>query len=172
MKSNPYFEPIKPHGTEFQIGQQLSRTSSHILRSSFFLTCCTTAQALAEKAALFPEHWSAAPKGGSASALLLVHVQDGGVLKALQACLEGTDIGRTRLHTFFDGPYEKLVLKEAWRVENKGLWKSYEGAQDRVMGLPDWTKEYMGQQIRPELCRSSGKLPGKLLQSCNEVRRR
>jgi len=118
------------------------------------------------------EHLGAPTGRGSASALSLVHVQDGGVLEALQACLEGTDIGRRdqRPHTYYDGPYDKLVLKEAWQVENTGLWKSYEGAQDRVMGLPDWTKEYMGQQIRPELYRSSGKLPGKLLQSCNEVR--
>ena len=120
------------------------------------------------------EHFSAPMGGGSASALSPVHVQDGGVLKALQACLEGTDVGwrgrNQRPQKYYDGPYNKLVLKEAWRVENAALWQSYQGKRSGVMGLQDWTKEHMGQQIRPELYRSSGELPGELVQSCNEVR--
>jgi len=114
---------------------------------------------------------AAATGGVSASALSLVHVQDGGVLKALKACLEGTDIGCCgNDQKYYDGPYENLVLKEAWRVENTGLWQSYQGAQTRAMALEPWVKEsFMNEKIRPELYRSSGKLPGGLLQSCNEV---
>jgi len=121
--------------------------------------------------AFFPKHWSAAMKGGSASALSLVHVKDGGVLNPLQACLEGTDIGCCgKDQKYYDGSYENLVLKEAWRVENTGLWQSYQGAQNRAIALEPWAKEsLMNEKIRPELYRSSGKLPGGLVQSCNEV---
>ena len=122
----------------------------------------------------FSQHWNASTGGGSASALSLVHVQDGGVLKALEACLEGTDVGwrgkNQRPHTYYDGPYDKLALMEAWRVENTGLWMSYQGHQHRVMALEPWVKEsFMNEKIRPELYRSSEELPGGLVQSCNEV---
>ena len=125
----------------------------------------------AAQPSFFPEHWSAPTGAGSTSALSLVHIQDGGILEALKACLEGTDIGCCgNDQKYYDGPYENLVLKEAWRVENTGLWQSYQGAQTRAMALEPWVKEsFMNEKIRPELYRSSGKLPGGLVQSCNEV---
>ena len=68
----------------------------------------------------FPPHWSATAGETSESALSLVHVKDRGVRAALQACMEGTGIGLGGRDQRLAGQYSKLVLKEAWRVENTG----------------------------------------------------
>ena len=68
------------------------------------------------------------------------------------------------------GRYSKLVVKEAWRVENPGLLQSYQGANRRAMALEGKFKSSLKGKIRPELYRASGELPWDLRQSCNEVR--
>ncbi|KAJ1485826.1 hypothetical protein T484DRAFT_2389820 [Baffinella frigidus] len=117
-----------------------------------------------------PPHWSAASEGKSASALSLVHVKDRGVRSALQACLEGTHIGDGGRDQRLTGQYSKLVLQEAWRIENTGLMQSYQGANRRVMALEGKVKASLKEKIRPELYRGSRELPWELRQSCNEVR--
>ncbi|KAJ1485311.1 hypothetical protein T484DRAFT_1945857 [Baffinella frigidus] len=119
----------------------------------------------------FPPHWSAAAGMQPEAALSLVHVTDRGVRAALQACMEGTGIGEGGRDQRLPGRYSKLVLQEAWRVENPGLMQGYQGAQRRVMALEGKVgASLMKEKIRPELYRSAADLPWELQKSCGEVR--
>ena len=123
-----------------------------------------------------PWHWSETSSDLSARTLSLVHVKREGagseVRAALQQCLEGNDVGvggRDHSCKFLLGTYTRLVLQEAWRVENVGLLQTYQGARQRVMALDGRVRASRKEKIRAHLYHASEKLPWDLEKSCNEV---
>jgi hypothetical protein len=120
-----------------------------------------------------PPHWSETSLDLSARTLSLVHVKREGagseVRAALQQCLEGNAIGHGGRDQHLSGRYTRLVLQEAWRVENVGLLQTYQGARQRVMALDGRVRASRKEKIRAHLYHASEKLPWDLEKSCNEV---
>jgi hypothetical protein len=120
-----------------------------------------------------PSHWSETSSDLSAQTLSLVHVEREGagseVRAALQQCLEGNDVGVGGRDHHLPGRYTRLVLQEAWRVENVGLLQTYQGARQRVMALDGRVRASRKEKIRAHLYHASEKLPWDLEKSCNEV---
>ena len=121
-----------------------------------------------------PPHWSETSLDLSARTLSLVHVKREGagseVRAALQQCLEGNAIGHGgRDQQPPPDGYTRLVLQEAWRVENVGLLQTYQGARQRVMALDKRVRASRKEKIRAHLYHASEKLPWDLEKSCNEV---
>jgi hypothetical protein len=118
-----------------------------------------------------PAHWMRARE--AASPLQVVHVNDREVLSALQECLTGTGIGDGGRDQKERGTYSRLVVSNAWRVENPALLASYRAAQERVRqvcsaGAVNFPMHKV--KVRSELYASARKLPWEMRRDCNEVR--